>query len=158
MAETVILKLKQWIEIFSYIFHHLSWFYIAVFLMGFLSITVFIYSFIISPLIFRFYIIPGIEKKVGVRLEYHPYLKIVPYAKRDVEIATYIIKIYRDYKKLNYSGLPVGCDRFSLKKVGYTIKMVSKAEVFFSWMVLKITDMGLLCIFVWAGLAVIHKN
>ncbi len=97
-----------------------------------------IYLIIISPLICKFYIVPRIEKKLGRKLGYSPLLKFAPFGNcldRQIEISKYIIDRYFAYKKRGEKSVPFGYNLFALKQAGYTIDMVSKAELIFSFMV-----------------------
>ena len=90
------------------------------------------------PIIYNFFIIPSIEKKVGKKLGYHPFLSLSPWGKlinRPLEISAYIRNRYKAFKKYNEIGLPAGYNSFSLKQVGYTINMMSKFEIFMSYWV-----------------------
>ena len=97
-----------------------------------------IYGLIISPLICEFYIVPGIEKKTGKNLGYSPLLSYAPGGRwfdRDIEISTYILNRYYAFKKYGERSLPVAGNRLALKQIGYTIDMVSKGELIFSFLV-----------------------
>lgn len=112
----------------------------AVILMGIACIPILIlniiYGLIISPLICRFYIVPKIEKKVGRKIGYSFILDILPFGRffdRDIEISRYIIDRYYAFKKRGERGVPYGYESFALKHVGYTIEMISKAELIFAF-------------------------
>ncbi len=151
-------KIGKWLAIAGYVWHQLRWLYIVVLISAFICVLSFIYGFIISPLIFRLYIIPGIERKVGRKLQYHPFVNTFPLTGVESEISAYIAKINRDYKNLNYTGLPMGYDNYSLKKVGYTIKMASKAEIFFCYASLKNVKVGLIALMIAGVLSILHQN
>ena len=96
-----------------------------------------IYIVNISPLIFNYYLIPRIEKKIGRKLIPHPLLKNIAFGKwmfHQNEIAVYLINRYYAFKFKGDRGLPKYCNRFDLKKAGYTIDMASRAEIFFSFL------------------------
>ena len=57
---------------------------------------------------------------------------------RQTETAIYIINRYYAWKIKKDRGLPKYCDRFPLKKVGYTIDMISNKEIFFSFLLIVI--------------------
>lgn len=123
---------------FLYLWSQASLYQKFVFLDVLLAIFVSIYSIIISPSLFQFFIIPKIEKKIGRKLEKDPfayYYKAPLTWGRDIEISKYILDRYKAFKKYNDRGLPKGFSTAPLKKAGYTIDMMSKSEIFFSWMV-----------------------
>ncbi len=158
MGEQYIRKIEKWLAITGYVWHQLSWLYIVVSILVFIALLSMVYGLIISPLIFRFYIIPRIEKKVGYKLIYHPYVGFMPFAARSIEVSSYIIKIYRDYKKTGYRGVPDYYNSYSLKRVWYTVDKLSKAEVFFSYALkinLRICSVAL---FTSVILSILHQN
>ena len=142
---TLLQTCSQIIQLVGNIFHlffdiwnQASLYQKLIFLDALLAIFVFIYSTIFSPLLFKIYIIPKIEKKIGHKLEndaYSYYYKIPLTWGRDIEISQYIINRYRAFKKYNDTGLPKGLNTAPLKRAGYTINMMSKSEIFFSLMV-----------------------
>ncbi len=158
MDEKYIQKISEYLAAANYFLHLLTWYDIVFAIGAFVFALSFIYGFVISPLIFRLYIIPGIEKKVGRKLQYHPFVNTFPLTGVEREISAYIAKINRDYKNLNYTGLPMGYDNYSLKKVGYTIKMVSKAEIFFCYASLKNVTIGAITLFFTGILSILHQN
>jgi hypothetical protein len=122
----------------AYAFEQISLEQKIVLICALIWILSFVLKFLISPLICRFYILPKIEKKVGEKLDYSPILDLTPFGgflNRDIEISNYILNRYYAYKKCGDYGLPFGLNKVGLKQVGYTIKMVSKSELIFSFFV-----------------------
>jgi hypothetical protein len=103
-------------------------FSVLMFLMGF-------YMTIVSPIIFNYFIIPKIEKKLGHKIGHHPLLDGIFIGKwmyGDIEIAMYICNRFFAYIIRGDRGLPKFCNRYALKKANYTIDMMSKIEIFMS--------------------------
>ncbi len=97
------------------------------------------YFSVISPIIFNYFLIPKIEKKIGKKLDYHPFIDYIFLGKwmcRQEEIALYLINRYWAMKFKGDYGLPKYCLRFGLKKAGYTINMASKLEIVMSFLLL----------------------
>ncbi|MDX2164464.1 MAG: hypothetical protein SFW07_03495 [Gammaproteobacteria bacterium] len=118
------------------VFQKLSEAEVAFLFFGSVWIFTLILGFLIMPMVFNFYLIPKIENKIGKKLGFSPVLNLFPYGRylnRWVEISKYILKLYIDYKKTGKCSLPAGYDRASLKQAGYTIDMVSKEEIFYSF-------------------------
>ena len=58
---------------------------------------------------------------------------------RQNEIAIYLVNRYWALIFKKDHGLPMYCNRFALKKVGYTIDMASKSEIFMSFVFIMFT-------------------
>jgi hypothetical protein len=143
----------------GYLFGIMTFNQIIVFIFGPILILSAFYLLIISPLICKFYIVPKIEAKTGKKLGYSPLLNFVPYGTyldRQIEISKYILDQYYAYKKRGDRGLPMGSNLFALKHIGYTIDMVSKGELVFSFLVeinLWVSGISFVILFIAAALA-----
>jgi hypothetical protein len=106
------------------------------------------YITVVSPVIFNYFIIPKIEKKLGHCIGYHPLLNGIFMGKwmcRQNEIAMYILNRYWAYLIRGDRGLPKFCDRFALKKAGYTIDMISRTEIFVSFLLMLSCMVTIIC-------------
>ena len=102
-------------------------------------------ALIILPLIFNFTIIPGIEKKIGNKLEYNlPGYSLLPfrsYLAKYLEISLYILtKYFKIPKTLN--------PEYALVKARYQLAQFSIKEI--AWSILSIFNM--ICFFLLLGL------
>jgi hypothetical protein len=123
----------------TYVFNHMTIEQRIFFISALISMIGVFYGLVISPIIFNYFLIPKIEKKIGKKLGHHPFLDYIflgVWSCRQNEIAIYIINRCWALMVRNDHGLPMYCNRFALKKVGYTIDMASKAEIFFSVMLI----------------------
>jgi len=107
-----------------------------IFIFSMLFVITAILDLIIFPVIFNFYLIPKIEKKLGIRLIFNPILNghtpFCWFMSKKSQVSTYIANRYIAWKLHKDSGLPLGFNGFALKYAGYTIKMASKSEIFLS--------------------------
>lgn len=106
------------------------------------------YVTVISPLVFNYILIPRIEEKVHKELKYPDYLEYIVlgyFLYRHIFVAKYIIRRYIAYKFKGEMNIPPVASRTTLGRVGYTIKMMSKMEIFMSFMV--VISMYILLIF-----------
>jgi hypothetical protein len=102
---------------------------------------------IIAPPIFRFWIIPKIEDRVGVNLTVDPTRYIVPFptwGMSPFEIPTYIVCKYIGCDLKGVRNPMPGTFYDSLKKANYDIKKASKEEIIISF----ISIFFLVCSFV----------
>lgn len=122
-------------QINNYIFDHRSLIQainiISAFIGGF---SLFFNAFILWP-IFNYYLIPRIEKKIGVKLMYADLYNYIPCGVGFIppfEISFYITGRYLAWKFKGDRGLPTGQREYALKKVSYTIDKMSKKEILLS--------------------------
>jgi len=111
------------------------------FISGIIMFASAIYVSVISPIIFNYIIIPGIEKKIGKQLDLHPLLSYIflgEWMCRQNEIAIYLINRYLAMRFKNDRGLPKYCLRFGLRKAGYTIDMSTKFEIIMSFLLVMV--------------------
>jgi len=95
------------------------------------------YGTVISPIIFNFFLIPGIEKRLRKTLQYdflYNYIFLSRWIIPQNEIALYIVRRYVALIFKGEHGLPEKRNRFALKKAGYTIDMATKFEIIMSFL------------------------
>lgn len=94
------------------------------------------YMLVISPIIFNFYLIPNIEKRIGKYLRYDPlwgYMFLGMWMMPAFEVSGYIVRRYFALVFKGEHGLPEKRNRFALKKIGFTIDMATKFEIIMSF-------------------------
>lgn len=142
----VILYVKSFIQIISNLPIRIE----IGFILAITTILGVIYVLVISPIVFNYMIIPKIERKIGKKLEYHPlcdYVFLGKWMCRQLEIAMYIFNRMLALIFENDYGLPKYCNRFGLKKAGYTIKMASKCEIIMSFVLIFVNAIIILSAF-----------
>ena len=110
------------------------------FFSGIFFILSLFYMMIIGPIIFNFFILKNIQKRLGVMFSYDDLYRQVPFGQsllRQFDASSYIawqwiFKVCRIKIKLSRKVELVLFQMYFLRRVGFTIDMATKFEIFMS--------------------------
>lgn len=109
---------------------------------------------LLTPIIWNFYLIPKIEKRVGEKFELFPWMNFFLFdfwVCPQIDVSTIIIKKYVAFKRGKYflnKPVPPGKMKMAwLATVNYDIREASKIEVFMAFFTLGMYVLGMLSLF-----------
>lgn len=104
---------------------------------------------LIIPIIFNYFIIPNIERKVGERLEFRDYWDYFLFGNfmyRHIEIISYLAIKYLAFKfKGNQDAFKIN-PKFSLSKINYRIEDASRFEIVMSFVAIINVIVATICL------------
>lgn len=120
---------QKFIFVFMYVYDRMPFSMMVILLAGFFTFFAVFNGTVIFPIVYNYFLIPKLEKRIGKRIVWPSMLKYIVFGRFMCPsglVARDTLMLYFKYKFKGYKGL---LKNGVLKDVGYTIDSATKSEI-----------------------------
>lgn len=159
---TFIHKVEIFFLVILYLWEKLHWWEIVGITSLFLLIFAMLLNFFIFPIMFHCYLIPRVERNIGRKFEFSPYVRsgFFPgsYLTKKTEMANYIVNRYQILKKRRSINLSKEDAEWAAKSITPGLNEITKFELIVSYWVKYSLKIGMLALVVLLIVVNLHPS